>query len=511
MNITEFRQNHPEYDKVPDDALADSFYKQFYSGIPKEQFMSQFMPVQTKPPTPPQPVAPQPVSTLGEAAKSGIKELPSSIGREAMGAVEGAIEGGIQAVSHPIKTAEAVGKTALGGLETISPIVELTKAAGLPDTQFEQEARKQFGSIVDPLLEKYTSWDKFKETLAHNPAQFLSDALTLIPGTDISKGLETAGKVAKMIPGVEKAAKAVGELAPIKAVTELPQKAATSMYRRMIKPASNVDEADIKSAIALGLKEQIAPTDHGMKRLQKNLEVYGKEIDQTIKNLDYKGAGVKMSDLKKAFERMRVDAQNTTDPIGSRKMVDQYEKEMITGHSADIRKLNPNVIPGDEVMPLNQVQGIKKKIDQQLNAEYGKVSTFAEENKKKLRYEMKDQILKEAQKQGIDLSVAQARYSEFKNLEPMVEMAMKRLAKKEPSKLLDLIGIGVGGASGGGPGAIFGGLVSRILQDPAIHSSIIFKLNKLKTSNLAGGTAKIAAPFATGERVHKDMSQYYSK
>lgn len=41
MNLNDFRQKYPQYEKVPDQQLADGLYNKFYSSVPREQFDKQ--------------------------------------------------------------------------------------------------------------------------------------------------------------------------------------------------------------------------------------------------------------------------------------------------------------------------------------------------------------------------------------------------------------------------------------------------------------------------------------
>src|SRR3990167_2426566 len=43
MNVTEFRQQHQEYNDISDEELGDKLYNKFYSDVPKQEFMSKFL------------------------------------------------------------------------------------------------------------------------------------------------------------------------------------------------------------------------------------------------------------------------------------------------------------------------------------------------------------------------------------------------------------------------------------------------------------------------------------
>lgn len=48
MNIQEFRQKYPDYNSIPDQELADSLYKKFYSNIDRDEFDQKFLGTNTK-------------------------------------------------------------------------------------------------------------------------------------------------------------------------------------------------------------------------------------------------------------------------------------------------------------------------------------------------------------------------------------------------------------------------------------------------------------------------------
>jgi stalled ribosome alternative rescue factor ArfA len=90
-----------------------------------------------------------------------------------------------QMVRHPIDTVEALGKTALGGVEKILP------EEGFISTTGEHE--EYFDSVVEGLSERYGSTERFKRAVAENPAEIVAAAFTefLAP-----RGVQLARKTA---------------------------------------------------------------------------------------------------------------------------------------------------------------------------------------------------------------------------------------------------------------------------------------------------------------------------
>ena len=216
---------------IPDDQIANRLIetrhldgpKMREAGLTDQQIIEHYSQLD------PAPVAEKSApkeQSLGSAAMSGVEELIPSLGRQAMGAVQGVA----QAVTSPIETAKGVGKLAVGAAESIpnifgagtdrksEPTSDLKKLVGLPDTEFEKEARKMFGSMAHNILDKYGSWKKFKDVLATDPGQFVMDAVAFLPGGAAGRTAQTVAKIpgaakaaelATKIPGIAKAGEAL--------------------------------------------------------------------------------------------------------------------------------------------------------------------------------------------------------------------------------------------------------------------------------------------------------------
>lgn len=197
----------------------------------------------------------QPQSDAGGFIQNTISNIPSSAG-DFVSSIG-------QAVLHPIKTVQALGQTALGGVEKLLP--------------GQQEGEVQFDAVVSFFKDRYGSFDGLKNTIETDPIGFLADAATVLTaGGALVTKIGTAGKLAEFagiasraerIAAIQKAAQAgeLGEIAragniltkageftdPISLLTKSIGKAAeVATAGKTVAPFAKSFEADTAKAFA---------------------------------------------------------------------------------------------------------------------------------------------------------------------------------------------------------------------------------------------------------------------
>lgn len=132
--------------------------------------------------------------TLGEAAVSGLKALPSAVG--------GVVSDVASALTHPVRTLSGVSDLLQGGLSKVIP-------QSMQDPR-AQPAVERGQAAMTELAKPYQSMAAFKETLATDPARLLADASTVLTGggAGVTK-LGQIGKVARLAPAIEKVGSAL--------------------------------------------------------------------------------------------------------------------------------------------------------------------------------------------------------------------------------------------------------------------------------------------------------------
>ncbi len=182
MNIQEFRQQHPEYNDMPDDVLSDRLYKKSYSDVPKDVFLKKFMgQVPSRPDEQKEPL------TAGQVVGGFVKNLPSSTAK--------VIGTTVSAIAHPLRTTEAIGDIITGGIQKATGAESLGEGSQ-PEVQ-------AFDAFTGMLKDRYGNTENIKRTIATDPAGFLMDLSTIMGG---GGGVLKMAGLAKTGSGVSKAA-----------------------------------------------------------------------------------------------------------------------------------------------------------------------------------------------------------------------------------------------------------------------------------------------------------------
>lgn len=163
--LQDFRAQHPEYNDMPDAALADALYAKFYSDIPKDKFAAQ-MGLTADPTAKAEPMS------AGDVALGAITNLPSS--------TAGLVKNIGQAVLHPIDTGAAIVNAGRGaGQELAHTIRGDQDPAPTPQTQAFDAVKSFYGS-------RYGSGEGFKRAVANDPAGVLADASIVASGAGLA-------------------------------------------------------------------------------------------------------------------------------------------------------------------------------------------------------------------------------------------------------------------------------------------------------------------------------------
>ena len=223
MNITEFREKYPQYKDIDDAKLAESFHTKYYSDIPKEKFMADFL--GSPKPTSTEPQAPEWAGkhpNLYGVAGAARETLGPVV--EALGMAGGAIAG------VPAGPAGVVGGSGLG-------------YAGA--TNLLKQADYALGNKQDPGV-------------VENLKQLPSEVGT---GMAMEAGGQVTGKV------VEKAVRLLGKYAP-------------KLYESAMKPSTTLKEAIRDKRVNTALKNEIIVSKKG---LAKSKDIIA-DINNTIKS-----------------------------------------------------------------------------------------------------------------------------------------------------------------------------------------------------------------------------------
>ncbi len=207
------------------------------------------------------------VSKMGTNAEPFVSKLDQSeksLGGFASNVVKsgaGVVSGLAQAITHPVDTAVALGKTALGGVEKLIP--------------GEQGQEQSFDAVVDFYKQRYGGIENLKKTFYEDPIGVLSDLSIILGGGGAA--LKGAGTVSK-IGGLSRTGQIVSDIgkavdptrAAIKGAGVISEAVTTG---RKVEPfASKINQPATQAASELGIElpasmKSISPVVRGAEAL----------------------------------------------------------------------------------------------------------------------------------------------------------------------------------------------------------------------------------------------------
>ena len=199
------------------------------------------------------------------------------------------IDDTIDAITSPIETGKAVGKTIIGAVPGLRDVV--------PE---DWQAAEHTDALLDYFGDRYGSLDGFKGALAYDPAGVIADASTFFTGgagalRGVAKGASVANK-ASAAAKLGRAADVAGRLGlatdplamGLKGVgwgadaLAGPNGIAGRLYQSALKPPTTMPISDRNRLIKTGLAEKIVPTPKGFEKARGLVRDIGTDIDAKI-------------------------------------------------------------------------------------------------------------------------------------------------------------------------------------------------------------------------------------
>ena len=199
------------------------------------------------------------------------------------------IDDTIDAITSPIETGKAVGKTIIGAVPGLRDVV--------PE---DWQAAEHTDALLDYFGDRYGSLDGFKGALAYDPAGVIADASTFFTGgagalRGVAKGASVANK-ASAAAKLGRAADVAGRLGLATDPLAMglkgvgwgadalygPNGVAGRLYQSALKPSTAMPITDRNRLISTGLKERIVPTPKGFEKARGVIEKIGSDIDAKI-------------------------------------------------------------------------------------------------------------------------------------------------------------------------------------------------------------------------------------
>lgn len=259
-------------------------------------------------------------NTYGAFFPASPSDNPLTAGLKAAGNIPSSAfnlgKGLVSAAMHPIQTAQAVGSTALGGVEKLIP--------------GPQDHEQSFNNLAAALKERYGSFDALQATATNDPFGFGADVLSVLSG-----GAALAGKSASAASLIGKTAQTV--TSPIRAVAAKTSNAITSTARYGTSQATGLNPATISEII-------------------KNPSAFGQAAENTSRtqlaeavqqSLDSRLA--ELSDTGKGYEAIRQSEGTVTVPGGSvGKILNKYGIKLDSKNKIITSLESRPLTPGDK-------------------------------------------------------------------------------------------------------------------------------------------------------------------
>ena len=183
----------------------------------------------------------------------------------------------VSAVTNPIDTATAMGKTAGGYMSK----------AGIPGLE---NYTPYADAMNDFFRDRYGSTEAFLNTVETDPVGALADLSTIFTGVGgagraVTSTGGTANRVASQVSRVGNVIDPVNQSlnvvqAPLGAL--IPESVPQNLYASGVKPSSTLSATDRANVLQTGLDEGIMPTPAGVRKLDDLITGFGRRVDNLI-------------------------------------------------------------------------------------------------------------------------------------------------------------------------------------------------------------------------------------
>ena len=403
-----------------------------------------------------------------ESLFKAIKNTPSSAYQFAANIYD--------ALRHPVDTANALYKTAKGGVEKVIP--------NLPEITGTKPDAEHFDKMVEFFKERYGGEDQLRNTIETDPVGFLADVssvlsgagATVMGGASIAKTvMPSTAKVAESASTIGRGISELGALSdPLsmaiqgpanligKTIPKTGKLSPEALYESAIKPSTTLSKEERMTRVTTALENNILPTQKGLDKIRSLISGIDDEVSNIIKTGPYKGNPINTDAVVKYLDELKDFAKKTVNPQDALEDIAKVEQKFLEAKGT--------------AMSVEDAHILKKNTYTELNKFYDKFTRNATiEAKKALARGLKEEVY--------------ALYPELRSmgkkegaliaLEESIERASSRISNR------DIIGLGIpmkgaaGGIVGGAPGAIATTAIG-ILDTPIVKSALAQALYKAR-------------------------------
>ena len=276
------------------------------------------------------------VLSWGDALMSGVKNFPSS--------TVNYLKNIFSAIAHPVRTGEAMGQMAAG----VAQMADLKEPSD-PESITQESTEGGYEKVkplVDELKNRYGSIEKFKRTVAEDPAGVLADVSALVIPAGKVTGLSKVAELGATLEPVNLAMNAAK--LPFKL---LPEKISMDMYQSAVKFGTTLSEKQRNAITKTALTRQIMPTQSGLSKLRGLINDYNEKITTLINESAESGRAININRMYQGLDEIKKQFKRTSDePLqwdaAFSRMKKQWKEAVETGQyrtPQEIQKLKQNI------------------------------------------------------------------------------------------------------------------------------------------------------------------------
>lgn len=428
----------------------------------------------------------------GFSAVQMVKNIPSSAANMVTGVAE--------AVTHPVETAEALGKMFGGVAQKYNRVLEgelpdeldwlaFSPLASILDAT-ETDLVPYADVVIDAVKGRYGSVDAAIQTIEDDPVGVLADVTGALHGAGLHR---TAAAVNPI--------NAVTNTAKVSAAKLLPKGLPASMYEDVAKFSTTLTEKQRAAMVETAMLNKITPTSKGVKKIQDLVDGFNTKIDDLISAAEESGKTVPKSAifrhikaLKKERGGVRLGASDDIEAID--KIVDNFDAHL-SGLGKD--KLTPK-----------ELQNIKVNAYKDINWDAKRMTgaPIKEDTFKAVAKGAKESI----EELAPNVKETNAKLGELLELQPHLQRAANRIENRNMIPLDAPLQVAAGTGVGGTLGAVLGAVTS-FMGLPKVKANTALRLRSLMDSgfaefldnNSALSSAEIMAILASREPTESDQ------
>ena len=394
---------------------------------------------------------------------------------------------------HPVDTAKAVGKMALGGIDKgAEALVEAlpdgvveqvnqfnnqlanmgVPLARLPESKDDMTfPNAQYADqIADFIKSRYGSVDEFKKTAMNDPVGVLADAALVMTGAGgaVRAGSKATGNIVQKVGMAADPVNLVTNTAKGAVAKVIPKDLPANWYEGAAKFGTTIPQKQRAQMIQTALDEGVIPSSSGVDKLKDKINAVELSLDEAIKQATAQGKSVPKGAVFRHLKELRQDKGGPLlEALADLRHIDRTAKSF----DLNLKRLNKS-----DLNP-NELQKLKRDTYSKINwdAKHSTGTPIKEDTYKAMARGAKDSLAELVP----EVIPANAKLGPMLELQPHLQRAANRVENLNLLPLGIPLNAGAGTAVGGMPGGLMGTLAA-VLDTPKAKSTAAIKLNAMQ-------------------------------